>query len=61
MLTLNELKILLILNDRLTQEAMLDLTVAGYKRLHELNLHRAVIKNCIIELLENSPALRRAA
>jgi len=61
MLSLNELRMLLVLNARLTQAASLDLTANGYQRMVELTLHREIIKDCIIQVLESSPALYRAA
>lgn len=49
MLTLQELQALLDLNARLTIEALR--TDASTERIHELSIHRQVLKDCIIELL----------
>lgn len=49
MLTLQELQVLLDLNTRLTIEALR--TNASTQRIHELSIHRQVVKDCIIELL----------
>lgn len=52
MLTLDQLQRLLKLNELLTVRALR--ARASTTRLHELSVHRTVIKDCIIELLTNS-------
>lgn len=54
MLTLNQLQDLLDLNARLTIEALR--ADASTQRIHELSIHRQVLKDCIIELLMRGAA-----
>lgn len=48
MLTYNQVQRLLRINELLTIRAM---RARDYTRLHELGVHRIVLKDCLIELL----------
>ncbi len=52
MLTINQLKRILKLNQLLTIRAMRSTSLDSTKRLHELAVHRSMIKDLMIERLE---------
>lgn len=54
MLTLVQLQRLMRLNDLLTIKELRRKDKSNFKRLLELNLHRSMIKDCIIEVMSKS-------
>lgn len=61
MLTLDELKRLLHINALLTVRVMRSRRHDALQRLHELSVHRMVLKDCIIELLSIELTQAKAA
>jgi hypothetical protein len=56
MLNLEQLEALLVLNEKLTLEAICDDSFNAFRRLTELQLHRSMVKDMILELLKDELA-----